>query len=81
MGVHAISTLTAISAQEIVSVTDIFSFRPDDPRLGRRSGPDFGLDAAQTGMLASSEKIDAVAALIEAYDTEPCRRPCDGGQG
>src|SRR5487761_494177 len=58
MGVHATSTLTAITAQDALGVSDIFGYLPDDPRSGRRSGPDFGMDAAKTGMQASSENMD-----------------------
>lgn len=47
IGVHATSTITAITAQDALGVSDIFGYLPDDPPSGRRSGSDSGMDAAR----------------------------------
>ena len=67
LGVHGTSAVTAITAQNTVGVSAIHEL---DPTLVRAQihavHSDLGVDAAKTGMLASSEIIDAVATELAA---------------
>ena len=67
-GVHGTSAITAITAQNTVTVTDIFEL---PVRLIRAQiaavVDDIGVQAAKTGMLASSEIIETVASAILEY--------------
>jgi hydroxymethylpyrimidine/phosphomethylpyrimidine kinase len=68
LGVHGTSAITAITAQNTVTVTDIFEVPP--PIVVAQIEAvviDLGVQAAKTGMLASSEIIEAVAMAIDAY--------------
>ena len=68
LGVHGTSAITAITAQNTVAVTDIFELAPAlvvaqiDAVVS-----DLGVQAAKTGMLASSKIIEAVARAIAAH--------------
>ncbi len=69
LGVHGMSAITAITAQNTYSVTAV---QPIEPRIVveqiRAVISDIGVDAVKTGMLYSSETIEAVAEeLREAH--------------
>jgi hydroxymethylpyrimidine kinase/phosphomethylpyrimidine kinase len=68
LGVHGTSAITAITAQNTVTVTDIFEV-PSAIVVAQIEAVvvDLGVQSAKTGMLASSEIIEAVAMAIEAY--------------
>jgi hydroxymethylpyrimidine kinase/phosphomethylpyrimidine kinase len=68
LGVHGTSAITAITAQNTVGVSDILELPTGIIRAQIDAvATDLGVDAAKTGMLASSAIIEAVAAAIEAY--------------
>ena len=68
LGVHGMSALTSITAQNTVTVTAI---QDVDPAIVRAQieavVKDIGVDAAKTGMLHTSEIIEVVAEEIEKY--------------
>ena len=68
LGVHGTSAITAITAQNTVSVTDIFEL-PTRIIVAQIDAvvTDLGVEAVKTGMLASSKIIEAVANAIEAH--------------
>jgi hydroxymethylpyrimidine/phosphomethylpyrimidine kinase len=68
LGVHGTSAITAITAQNTVTVTDIFEL-PVAIILAQIDAVvrDFDVAAAKTGMLASSQIIEAVASAIEEH--------------
>lgn len=67
LGCHGTSAITALTAQNTVAVTGIHEV-PEDfvVRQIDAIASDVGVDAAKTGMLASSGIVDAVATAIEA---------------
>jgi hydroxymethylpyrimidine/phosphomethylpyrimidine kinase len=67
LGVHGTSAITAITAQNTVTVTDIFEL-PTRIIIAQIDAvvSDLGVEAVKTGMLASSRIIEAVAGAIEA---------------
>ena len=69
LGVHGTTAITAITAQNTVTVTEIFEL---PPRLVvvqiDAVVSDLGVQAVKTGMLASAEIIEAVAAAIKAHN-------------
>jgi hydroxymethylpyrimidine/phosphomethylpyrimidine kinase len=68
LGVHGASAITAITAQNTVTVTDIFEL-PVGIIVAQIDAVVSDLDvlAAKTGMLSSSQIIEAVAAAIAAH--------------
>jgi hydroxymethylpyrimidine/phosphomethylpyrimidine kinase len=68
LGVHGTSAITAITAQNTVTVTEIFAL-PVSLVVAQIDAVviDIGVQAAKTGMLASPEIIEAVATAIEAH--------------
>ena len=68
LGVHGTSAITAVTAQNTLTVTDILEVSPGmvtaqiDAVMS-----DFEVMAAKTGMLASSKVIEAVAAAITKH--------------
>jgi hydroxymethylpyrimidine/phosphomethylpyrimidine kinase len=68
LGVHGTSAITAITAQNTVTVSDIVEL---STRIVRAQIDavvmDLGVDAAKTGMLASAAIIEAVVAAIEVH--------------
>ena len=68
LGVHGTSAITAITAQNTVTVTDIFEL-PTRIIVAQIDAvvSDLGVEAAKTGMLASSKIIDAVAGAIRKH--------------
>ncbi len=68
LGLHGMSALTALTAQNTVGVQDVFPISPAFVRKQIESVvTDIGVDAAKTGMLASAEIVEAVAASIEEF--------------
>jgi hydroxymethylpyrimidine/phosphomethylpyrimidine kinase len=67
-GCHGTSVLVALTAQNTVAVTDVYTLPPDFVRaqLDAVFG-DIGVDAAKTGMLFSRELIETVADYLEAH--------------
>ena len=68
LGVHGTSAITAITAQNTVTVTDIFEL-PTKIIVAQIDAivSDFGVGAVKTGMLSSSKIIVAVANAIEMH--------------
>jgi len=68
LGVHGTSAITAITAQNTVTVTEILAL-PLSLVVAQIDAvvTDIGVQAAKTGMLVSSEIIEAVATAIEAH--------------
>ena len=68
LGVHGTSAITAITAQNTVTVTEIFEL-PIAIIVAQIDAVvrDLGVAAAKTGMLASSQIIEAVASSIENH--------------
>lgn len=68
LGVHGTSAITAITAQNTITVTDIYELPASIIRAQIDAVvEDIGVQAAKTGMLASSEIIEAVAAAIREH--------------
>jgi hydroxymethylpyrimidine/phosphomethylpyrimidine kinase len=68
LGVHGMSALTALTAQNTVGVQGVFEITPSFVRQQIRSvATDIGVDAAKTGMLSSAEIVEAVAAAVEEF--------------
>jgi hydroxymethylpyrimidine/phosphomethylpyrimidine kinase len=68
LGVYGTSAITAVTAQNTVAVTDIFELSP--ALINAQIAAvleDIGVDAAKTGMLSSSDIIDAVATAIKRH--------------
>jgi hydroxymethylpyrimidine/phosphomethylpyrimidine kinase len=69
LGVHGTSAITAITAQNTVTVTDIFELSPSLVTAQIAAVvDDIGVDAAKTGMLFSSDIVAAVAGAIKRHD-------------
>jgi hydroxymethylpyrimidine/phosphomethylpyrimidine kinase len=65
LGVHGMSALTALTAQNTVGVQGVSEVPPDFVRQQIASvATDIGIDAAKTGMLSSAPIIEAVAEAI-----------------
>jgi hydroxymethylpyrimidine/phosphomethylpyrimidine kinase len=68
LGVHGTSAITAITAQNTVTVTDILELPATMIRAQIDAVVmDLGVQAAKTGMLSSAPIIEAVAAAIAAH--------------
>jgi hydroxymethylpyrimidine/phosphomethylpyrimidine kinase len=68
LGVHGTSAITAITAQNTLTVTDILELPVAMIRAQIDAVvEDLGVQAAKTGMLSSAEIIEAVADEIEAH--------------
>jgi hydroxymethylpyrimidine/phosphomethylpyrimidine kinase len=71
LGVHGTSAITAITAQNTVTVTDILELPVAIVRAQIDAVvEDLGVQAAKTGMLSSAEIIETVAGAIEAHRIE-----------
>ncbi|MEX0785050.1 MAG: bifunctional hydroxymethylpyrimidine kinase/phosphomethylpyrimidine kinase [Dehalococcoidia bacterium] len=72
LGVHGSSAITAITAQNTVEVTSVFELPPElvaaqiDAVMS-----DIGTEATKTGMLASAEIIEVVAAKVREHGLRP----------
>ncbi|MDX3312895.1 bifunctional hydroxymethylpyrimidine kinase/phosphomethylpyrimidine kinase [Streptomyces sp. NPDC054884] len=65
LGVHGMSVITAVTAQNSVGVQGAWELPVDAVRAQYRSVvDDIGVQAVKTGMLASAELVDAVAELL-----------------
>ena len=71
LGCHGMSALTALTAQNTVGVTGIHEV-PDDfvSQQIAAVASDIGVDAAKTGMLASSQIVIAVAKSVQEHAIE-----------
>ncbi len=68
LGVHGMSALTAITAQNTTGVTAVHAIPPDIVAAQIEAvASDIGVDAAKTGMLFSSEIIAVVAAQAKRW--------------
>jgi hydroxymethylpyrimidine/phosphomethylpyrimidine kinase len=67
-GVHGMSAIVALTAQNTVGVTDVYEVPPEFVRAQLEAVfADIGVDAAKTGMLFSKPLIEAVADFIEQH--------------
>ena len=68
LGVHGMTAITSITAQNTVAVTAVQDVDPDVVRAQIEAvAEDIGVDAAKTGMLHTSEIIEVVAGEVERY--------------
>lgn len=69
LGVHGMSAITSVTAQNTVEVGEVFDL---PPRIVRRQidlvADDIGVDAAKTGMLSSVEIIQTVAGAVRRHE-------------
>lgn len=69
LGVHGMSVLTAVTAQNSLGVQGAWELPAEAVRAQYRSVvDDIGVKAVKTGMLSSAELVDTVAALIAGTD-------------
>ncbi|MER6467835.1 bifunctional hydroxymethylpyrimidine kinase/phosphomethylpyrimidine kinase [Streptomyces collinus] len=69
LGVHGMSVITAVTAQNSVGVQGAWELPVEAVRAQYRSVvDDIGVQAVKTGMLASAELVEAVAELIAGTD-------------
>ncbi|MEV6386173.1 bifunctional hydroxymethylpyrimidine kinase/phosphomethylpyrimidine kinase [Streptomyces sp. NPDC051773] len=69
LGVHGMSVVTAVTAQNSLGVQGAWELPVAAVRAQYRSVvDDIGVQAVKTGMLASAELVEAVAALLAATD-------------
>ncbi|MEU6029202.1 bifunctional hydroxymethylpyrimidine kinase/phosphomethylpyrimidine kinase [Streptomyces tauricus] len=69
LGVHGMSVLTAVTAQNSLGVQGAWELPVEAVRAQYRSVvDDIGVQAVKTGMLSSAELVEAVAALIGGTD-------------
>ncbi|MET9084098.1 bifunctional hydroxymethylpyrimidine kinase/phosphomethylpyrimidine kinase [Streptomyces sp. NPDC004237] len=69
LGVHGMSVITAVTAQNSRGVQGAWELPVEAVRAQYRSVvDDIGVDAVKTGMLASAELVEAVAELIAGTD-------------
>jgi hydroxymethylpyrimidine/phosphomethylpyrimidine kinase len=67
-GVHGMSVITALTAQNTVGVQGIFEVSPDFVRKQMESVlTDIGADAVKTGMLSNAATVTAVAKGLRAF--------------
>src|SRR5947207_9133755 len=65
-GVHGMTAITAITAQNTVAVTDVHPIPPDIIIAQVRAiATDIGVDAVKIGMLGDSATIEAVARVLD----------------
>ncbi len=76
LGVHGMSVLTAVTAQNSLGVQGAWELPVEAVRAQYRSVvDDIGVQAVKTGMLASAELVEAVAELIAGDGRAGGRRP------
>ena len=69
LGLHGMSALTALTAQNTVGVQGVFEVSPEFVRQQIESVvTDIGVDAAKTGMLSSAPIIEAVAQAVRDFE-------------
>jgi hydroxymethylpyrimidine/phosphomethylpyrimidine kinase len=72
LGCHGMSAVTALTAQNTVGVSGVHTAPPDFVLAQIDAvATDIGVDAAKTGMLASTEIVEAVADGVKAHGIEP----------
>ncbi|NEE19595.1 bifunctional hydroxymethylpyrimidine kinase/phosphomethylpyrimidine kinase, partial [Streptomyces sp. SID7499] len=70
LGVHGMSVLTAVTAQNSLGVQGAWELPVDAVRAQYRSVvDDIGVQAVKTGMLASAALVETVAELLAGTDT------------
>jgi hydroxymethylpyrimidine/phosphomethylpyrimidine kinase len=70
-GVHGMSAITAVTAQNTVGVTDVHSIPPEIIIAQVRAlDADIGIDAIKIGMLGNERTIEAVASALDELDSE-----------
>jgi hydroxymethylpyrimidine/phosphomethylpyrimidine kinase len=68
LGVHGMSALTALTAQNTLGVQGVFEIPSGFVREQIASvATDIGVDAAKTGMLSSAQLVEAVASAVEEF--------------
>src|SRR2546423_3087681 len=71
-GVHGMTALTAITAQNTVAVTGVWPIPPDAiVEQVRAVADDIGVDAVKIGMLGDAETIAAVREALELVGEAP----------
>src|SRR5437763_7927491 len=71
-GVHGMTAITAITAQNTVAVTGIYPLPPEAIVAQVRAvADDIGVDAVKIGMLGTVETIEAVAAALDLVPDAP----------
>ena len=71
-GVHGMTAITAITAQNTVGVIDVAAISPQMIVAQVRTvAEDIGVDEVQVGMLGSAETVEAVAAALELVGPAP----------
>ena len=71
-GVYGMSAITAVTAQNSVSVTAVELISPAPVQAQIRAVfDDFGVDAVKIGMLGTREIVEAVAQVLEDYPPVP----------
>src|SRR3954452_21998978 len=71
-GVHGMSAITTVTAQNTVAVTAGYPLPPEAIVEQVRSvTSDIGVDAVKVGMLGSAETIEAVVAALELVGDAP----------
>ena len=74
-GVHGMSVITAVTAQNSLGVQGIWPLPLDAVRAQFRSVvDDIGVDAVKTGMLGTAETVDCVAELLAGLPVRAGRR-------
>lgn len=68
-GVHGLTAITAITAQNTVTVADVYAVPPEMILAQARAViDDIGVDAVKIGMLGTAETIAAVAEILAGLD-------------
>jgi len=71
-GVHGMTAITALTAQNTIGVDAIHSVPPEMIEAQVRAvAGDIGVDAVKIGMLGTAETVRAVRAALEALEGEP----------
>ena len=71
-GVHGMTAVTAITAQNTVAVTAVYQLPPDAiVEQVRAVAEDIGVDAVKIGMLGNAETIEAVDAALDLLGAVP----------
>ena len=71
-GVHGMTALTAVTAQNTVAVTDVYPLPPEAIVAQVRAvADDIGVDAVKIGMLGTAETIETVARALDLVPDAP----------
>src|SRR5207344_2200168 len=67
-GCHGMTAIVALTAQNTVGVTDVLKVPPEFVRAQLEAVfSDIGVDAAKTGMLASTEIVETVSGFLDEH--------------